>query len=137
MPAVTGFIEVAKVSDIDNGMMKKVVIGDRAILLANVQGRLYATDALCPHLQADLSEGTLRGTVLTCPLHGSQFDIRNGHVVRWTDLSGTLLTYAAKALPPRPLPTYPVRIEGDRVLVDTGRTLVQDKSPPSVPGRPE
>ena len=46
--------------------------------------------------------------------------IRNGHVVRWTDLSGTLLAYAKKALPPRPLPTYPVRIEGDRVLVDTG-----------------
>jgi 3-phenylpropionate/trans-cinnamate dioxygenase ferredoxin subunit len=120
MPAVTGFVEVARVSDIKNGMIKKVVIGDRAILLAKVQGRLYATDVLCPHLQADLSEGTLLGTVLTCPLHGSEFDIRDGHVVRWTDLSGTLLAYAAKARPPRPLPTYPVRIEGDRVLVDTG-----------------
>jgi len=120
MPAVTGFIEVAKVSDIDNGMMKKVVIGERAILLAKAQGRFYATDAFCPHLQADLSEGTLRGTVLTCPLHGSQFNIRNGHVVRWTGLSGTLLTYAKKALPPHPLPTYPVRIDGDRVLVDIG-----------------
>jgi len=120
MPAVTGFVEVAKVSDIDNGMMKKVVIGDRAILLANVQGRLYATDALCPHLQADLSEGTLHGTVLTCPLHGSEFDIRDGHVVRWTDLSGTLLAYAAKSRPPHPLPTYPVSIVGDRVLVGTG-----------------
>jgi 3-phenylpropionate/trans-cinnamate dioxygenase ferredoxin subunit len=120
MPAVTGFIEVAKVSDLDNGMMKKVVIGERSILLAKGQGRVYATGALCPHLQADLSEGTLRGTVLTCHLHGSQFDIRDGHVLRWTDLSGTLRTYAAKALPPRPLPTYPVRIEGDRVLVDIG-----------------
>ena len=120
MPAVTGFIEVAKVSDIDNGMMKKVVIGERAILLEKAQGRVYATAALCPHLQADLSEGTLRGTVLTCPLHGSQFDVRDGHVVRWTDLSGTLLTYAKKALPPHPLPTYPVRIDGDRVLVDIG-----------------
>jgi len=120
MPAVTGFVEVAKVSDIGNGMMKKVVIGDRVILLAKVQGRVYATDALCPHLQADLSEGTLQGTVLTCPLHSSKFDIRDGRVVRWTDLSGTLLTYAAKARPPRPLPTYPVRIDGDRILVDTG-----------------
>ena len=120
MPAVTGFVEVAKVSDINNGMMKKVVIGDRAILLAKVQGRLYATDALCPHMQADLSEGTLQGTVLTCPLHSSQFDIRDGRVIRWTDLSGTLLAYAAKSRPPRPLPTYPVRIDGDRILVDTG-----------------
>jgi len=120
MPAVTGFVEVAKVSDIDNGTMKKVVIGDRAILLAKVQGRLYATDALCPHLQADLSEGTLQGTVLTCPLHGSKFDVRDGQVVQWTDLSGTLLAYAAKARPPRPLKKYPVHIDGDRVLVDVG-----------------
>jgi 3-phenylpropionate/trans-cinnamate dioxygenase ferredoxin subunit len=120
MPALTGFVEVAKVSDIDNGMMKKVIIGDRAILLAKVEGRLYATDALCPHLQADLSEGTLQGTVLTCPLHSSKFDIRDGHVIRWTDLSGTLLTYAAKARPPRPLPTYPVRTDEDRVLVAFG-----------------
>ena len=117
---MTGFVEVAKVSDIDNGMMKKVVIGERAILLEKAQGRVYATGALCPHLQADLSEGTLHGTVLTCPLHGSEFDIRDGHVVRWTDLSGTLLAYAAKSRPPRPLPTYPVRIDGDKVLVDTG-----------------
>jgi 3-phenylpropionate/trans-cinnamate dioxygenase ferredoxin subunit len=117
MPAVTGFVEVAKVSDIHNGMMIKVMIGDRAILLVKVQGRLYATDALCPHLQADLSEGTLQGTVLTCPLHGSKFDVRDGQVVQWTDLSGTLLVYAAKARPPRPLPTYPVHIDGDRVLV--------------------
>jgi 3-phenylpropionate/trans-cinnamate dioxygenase ferredoxin subunit len=117
---VPGFVEVAKVSDIGSGMIKKVVIGDRAVLLAKVQDRVYATGALCPHLQADLSEGALRGTVLTCPLHGSAFDIRDGHVVRWTDLSGTLLAYAKKALPPRPLPTYPVRIDGDRVLVDIG-----------------
>jgi 3-phenylpropionate/trans-cinnamate dioxygenase ferredoxin subunit len=120
IPAVTGFVEVAKVSDINNGSMKKVVIGDRAILLAKVQGRIYATDALCPHMQADLSEGTLQGTVLTCPMHSSKFDIKDGHVVRWTDLSGTLLAHAAKARPPRPLPTYPVRIDGDRVLVAVG-----------------
>jgi 3-phenylpropionate/trans-cinnamate dioxygenase ferredoxin subunit len=117
--AVTGFVEVAKVSDVTNGMIKKVVIGDRAILLAKVQGRLYATDALCPHMQADLSEGTLQGTVLTCPMHNSRFDIRDGAVIRWTDLSGSLLTYAAKARPPRPLTTYPVRIDGEKVLVDT------------------
>jgi 3-phenylpropionate/trans-cinnamate dioxygenase ferredoxin subunit len=120
IPAVTGFVEVAKVSDIDNGTMKKVVIGDRAILLAKVQGRLYATDALCPHMQADLSEGTLQGTVLTCPMHNSRFDIRDGAVIRWTDLTGIKLTHASVARPPRPLTTYPVRIDGDKVLVDTG-----------------
>jgi 3-phenylpropionate/trans-cinnamate dioxygenase ferredoxin subunit len=120
IPAVTGFVEVAKVSDVDNGMMKKVVISDRALLLANVEGRFYATDALCPHLQADLSEGTLQGAVLTCPLHGSRFDIRDGSIIRWTDLSGIRLAYASRARPPHPLKKYPVRIDGDRVLVAVG-----------------
>jgi 3-phenylpropionate/trans-cinnamate dioxygenase ferredoxin subunit len=117
---VTGFVEVAKVSELSDGMMKKVVIGDRAFLLARVQGRFYATDALCPHLQADLTAGSLQGTVLTCPLHGSRFDIRNGSVIRWTDLSGIRLAYASRAKPPHPLRTYPVRVNGDRVLVAAG-----------------
>jgi 3-phenylpropionate/trans-cinnamate dioxygenase ferredoxin subunit len=117
---VTGFVEVAKVSGFSEGMMKKVVIGDRAILLARVQGQFYATDALCPHLQADLTAGSLEGTVLTCPLHHSRFDVRNGSVIRWTDLSGIRLTYASRARPPHPLRTYPVRVDGDRILVATG-----------------
>ena len=117
---MTGFVEVANISDVDNGMMKKVVIGDRVILLAKVQGTFYATDALCPHLQGDLTEGTLQGTVLTCPLHSSKFDIRGGHVVRWTDLTGIKLAHASAARSPRQLPTYPVRIDGDRVLVAVG-----------------
>jgi 3-phenylpropionate/trans-cinnamate dioxygenase ferredoxin subunit len=120
IPAVTGFVEVANISDVDNGMMKKVVIGGRAILLAKVQGTFYATDALCPHLQGDLTEGTLQGTVLNCPLHSSKFDIRNGRVIRWTDLTGIKLTNASAARPPRLLPSYPVRIDGDRVLVAFG-----------------
>lgn len=114
---MTGFIEAAKVSEFRDGMMKKVLIGDNSILLAMVNGRFYATDPLCPHLQADLSAGSLEGRILTCPLHNSRFDLRDGHVVRWTDLKGTVLTYAKKAKPPRPLKTYPVRIEGDKILV--------------------
>lgn len=97
--------------------MIKVTVNDSGILLARSGEEVYATDLLCPHLQADLSEGTLQGFILTFPLHHSQFDIRDGHVVRWTDLSGTILKYAAKSRPPRPLKCHPVRIEGDRILV--------------------
>jgi nitrite reductase/ring-hydroxylating ferredoxin subunit len=43
-----------------------------------VGGRLYAVADVCPHAGAVLSEGDLEGPVLTCPLHGSQFDVRTG-----------------------------------------------------------
>jgi 3-phenylpropionate/trans-cinnamate dioxygenase ferredoxin subunit len=111
------YTEACRLSDIRHGELKKVTIRGKEILLARWGDRVYATDVLCPHLRADLSEGTLQGHILTCPLHGSQFDIRDGHVVRWTNLSGTILKFASRAIPPRPLPSYPVRIDGDRVLV--------------------
>jgi len=114
---MTEFVEACRFSDLREGETKKVNVRGKDVLLARWKDHVYATDLLCPHLQADLSEGTLQGFILTCPMHHSQFDIRDGHVVRWTDLSGTILKYASGAIPPRPLKCYPVRIEGDSVLV--------------------
>ncbi len=111
------FVEAACTSELMEGGMKKVTVGGTGILLAKANGQFYATELLCPHLEANLSEGTLRGTILTCPMHNSQFDLRDGHVVRWTDLTGIKLTYASKAHPPRPLRRYPIRVEGDKILV--------------------
>ena len=114
---MTEFVRAALISELREGGLKKVTVNTTPLLLAKVRGQIYATDVSCPHLQADLSEGVLQETLLTCPLHNSQFDIRDGHIVRWTDLKGIVLTHATKARPPRPLRCYPVRIEGDTVLV--------------------
>jgi 3-phenylpropionate/trans-cinnamate dioxygenase ferredoxin subunit len=110
-------IEAAGISGIGEGSMRKIMVNGRWILLARVKGQYYAVDAFCPHLEGDLSEGTLRDTVLTCPMHHSQFDIRDGHVIRWTDLTGITLSIDSRAHPPRPLNHYPVRLEGDRILI--------------------
>ncbi len=111
------FIPVATTPEFPDGTLRKVMAGDTGILLARVNGQFYATGLLCPHLGADLSEGTLNGTILTCPMHNSQFDLRDGRVVRWTDLTGVVLNYAKRSNPPRPLPCYPVRIDEETVLV--------------------
>jgi len=110
------FVEVAQISDVMEGSIRIVLAGNIPILLTRVNSTFYATELLCPHLAADLSSGTLHGTVLTCPMHESQFDVRDGHVVRWTSLTGIKLAYALKARPPRPLRCFPVRVEGGRVL---------------------
>jgi 3-phenylpropionate/trans-cinnamate dioxygenase ferredoxin subunit len=115
---MTEHTKAALISEIKPGMMKKVMVMGRSILLAQVNGRYFAVDAVCPHLEGDLSSGTLRGTVLTCPMHNSQFDLRDGHVIRWTDQTGIRLAYASRDHPPRPLKHYPVSIEGDTIFIE-------------------
>lgn len=44
----------------------------------NVSGEYYATENFCPHRGAALSDGTLRGHIVECGLHGWQFDVRTG-----------------------------------------------------------
>ena len=111
------FIEVAKIEELKSGTMKTVIAGGREILLARVGDKYYATDNRCPHVKGDLSQGKLEGTVITCPLHGSQFDISNGQVVRW--LKGGLMSKIGKALKlSRNLAVYNVKIEDGKVLVE-------------------
>jgi len=97
--------------------MRKGVIGNREILVAQVGARYYAADNRCPHMGGDLSSGTLKGTVVTCPLHHSQFDLGNGASLRWTDWSGIKLSVAKLVKPPRPMKTHEVTVEGERILV--------------------
>ena len=86
--------------------------------MAKVAGRFFAVDDRCPHLGASLARGTLEGTVVTCVRHGSQFDLADGRVVRWTDWAGWKARLAKVARPPRPLATHRVRVEGENVLVE-------------------
>jgi len=111
------FLPVATVTDVKPGTMKKIMVEGHEFLLARIKDVYYCTDAYCPHLGGDLSQGSLNGKILTCPLHHSQFDISSGRVLRWTDLSGTILTVAKKQKPPRSLIIYPVKIEGDAILI--------------------
>jgi len=111
------FTEVAKVEELKNGTMKTIIAEGREILLARVGDKYYATDNRCPHRKGDLSQGKLEGTVVTCPVHGSQFDISNGQVVRW--LKGGLMSKLSSALKmSRVLTVYNVKVEDGKVLVE-------------------
>jgi len=111
------FIELAKTEELKSGTMKKVTAEGQEILLARVGDKYYATANRCSHMNGDLSQGKLEGTVVTCPRHGSQFDISNGRVVRW--LKGGLMSKLAGALKTsRALRVYNVKVEDGRVLVE-------------------
>ncbi|MDO6461037.1 non-heme iron oxygenase ferredoxin subunit [Granulosicoccaceae sp. 1_MG-2023] len=60
--------------------MKAVVVAGEAVLLARVEGIVYAVENLCPHEEIALYKGCLRGDRIECSLHGAQFRLRDGQV---------------------------------------------------------
>jgi uncharacterized protein YbjT (DUF2867 family)/nitrite reductase/ring-hydroxylating ferredoxin subunit len=74
-----------------------LLVGECAVY--NIEGGFCATQALCTHRQGPLSEGSLDGTTVTCPLHGAQFNVWTGAVLRGPALD--------------PLKTYRVTVDGD------------------------
>jgi nitrite reductase/ring-hydroxylating ferredoxin subunit len=111
------FLPVATVTDVKPGTIKKIVVEGNGFLLARVKDTYYCTDLYCPHLGGDLSQGTLAGKVLTCSLHHSQFDISNGQVIQWTDLSGSILTVAKKQRPPLHSELTRLRTKENTILI--------------------
>ena len=112
------FVEVATVAELQDGTMKEVLVGGHEILLAKVGGGYYAVSNRCTHMKGQLSRGTLHGRVVTCPRHGSQFDLSNGQVVRWMKGPGLATSVFKVFKPPRPLPVYPVKIEKDAIMIE-------------------
>jgi len=82
-------VKVATVSEIPAGTMKHVEAGGKEICIANVSGKFYAIDDRCGHENARLSRGSLMDTIVTCPMHSSQFDITTGKL-----MSGPVLELA-------------------------------------------
>jgi nitrite reductase/ring-hydroxylating ferredoxin subunit len=96
-------VRVAAVSDVPPGTSKEVLADDQVVALFNVGGTYYALDGVCPHAGGPLGEGTLRGTIVTCPWHGWQFDVASGQ-----NCLNARVTQKG----------FPVRVEGDDVLVE-------------------
>jgi 3-phenylpropionate/trans-cinnamate dioxygenase ferredoxin subunit len=111
------FVEVAKTEELKSGTMKKITAEGQEILLVRVGDKYFAASDRCPHMNGDLPQGKLEGTVVTCPRHGSQFDISNGQVVRW--LKGGLMSKLGGAFKTsKALRVYNVKVEDGSVLVE-------------------
>jgi nitrite reductase/ring-hydroxylating ferredoxin subunit len=75
-----GFQRVANKKDIKEGSLLGVELEGNNIVLAMVNGQVFAMDAVCSHQGGPLEEGNLEGYNLTCPWHYAVFDVRNGKV---------------------------------------------------------
>jgi naphthalene 1,2-dioxygenase system ferredoxin subunit len=97
---------VAALSELEPDYPKGVKAAGRDIALYLVEGNVYATDNICSHAYARLSDGFVDGFQVICPLHQGSFDVRTGAVID----------------PPcvEPIATFECRVEDDDVLVKIG-----------------
>jgi nitrite reductase/ring-hydroxylating ferredoxin subunit len=93
-----GFQRVANKRDIkeEDGGLLGVELEGNNIVLAMINGQVFAMDAVCSHQGAPLQEGTLEGFNLTCPWHYAVFDVRNGKVSDRTVWAKNQTSYPVK-----------------------------------------
>ena len=112
------FNRIANTNDLPEGIMKKYQVQDTEMLIARIGGKYYATQNKCPHFGGDLSKGKLEGSIVTCPRHGSQFNLTDGSVVRWLKGSGLISSIGKTLKSPQKLTTYNIKIEGQDIMVE-------------------
>ncbi len=72
-------VELGNLSDLADGQLRAFPeIGELGIVVCRVGGALHALQDNCSHADTPLSDGRLRGTMIVCPMHGAQFDVRDG-----------------------------------------------------------
>lgn len=101
---LTNWVNVCKLNNLKKGEMIDFDYGDKKILLANLDGKIYASDRICTHADADLSTGILTEEGVTCPLHLSTFNLKTG---------------VPENLPAEiPLKIYNVKIEQNEIYIE-------------------
>jgi nitrite reductase (NADH) small subunit/3-phenylpropionate/trans-cinnamate dioxygenase ferredoxin subunit len=102
---MSDFRRVLLASDLPPGGGFPADVGNHSIAVFNVDGRFFAIDNVCPHRGGPLSDGALRGTIVSCPLHHWQFDVTSGRNPMTGDLN---------------VRSFPVEVRDGWIFVDIG-----------------
>lgn len=115
------FERVCALSDVPEDGALRVELADIDVAVVRFEGQVYALEDKCSHADVPLSEGDVEllggAPTIECFLHGSCFDLRTGEP---TNLPAT-----------EPVDVYPVRVEGEDVLVDTEADATASTAPSS------
>lgn len=96
-------VKVGPRSRLEPGSVMEVCVGEEIYAVCNVDGALYAVAGACPHNGGPLGHGAMNGYNVVCPWHLWEFDCRTGAYDRDPGLL---------------LRTFPVRVEGDDILLE-------------------
>lgn len=117
---MSGWKRAVEAAAVEEDDLVGVDVEGRAIAIYNLKGHFYATDNICTHERACLSDGFVIDDVIECPLHQGRFHIPTGR---------------PKGAPVHlPLRTYPVRVEGGAVFVEVDDAQVITASASGCPG---
>ncbi|MCZ2805134.1 MULTISPECIES: Rieske (2Fe-2S) protein [unclassified Modestobacter] len=104
---------VCALSEVPEDGSLRIELADIDVAVVQLDGEVYAIQDVCSHADVPLTDGDVDDVdgapTIECALHGSCFDLRTGQP---TNLPAT-----------EPVPVYPVRVEGDDVLVDVDAPL--------------
>ena len=104
MIILSEWIKAGNLEQVKEGQLFGFTHDDKKILLANLKGKIHATDLICTHANADLSTGFLSEDGVRCPLHLSVFNLENGE---------------PQNLPAEnPLKVYNVKIDNNEIYVE-------------------
>jgi naphthalene 1,2-dioxygenase system ferredoxin subunit len=98
------WMDAGALADVPEGDVIGVQVGGKEIALYEVEGEVFATDNICTHGHARMSDGFLEGKEIECPLHQGKFDVCTGQAL-CAPLTDNIKTYA-------------VRIENMRVMLN-------------------
>jgi len=103
--AVAGKLLAARLSELpEPGAVRVVLDGQPIAVVRTAEGTVHAIGDTCTHADVSLAEGEVDGCAIECWLHGSRFDLLTGEPLELPAI--------------RPVPVYPVTIDGDDVFVD-------------------
>lgn len=95
--SVSQWFDVGPVDELAEGQMMGVLVNGHNIAIYNIAGEYYATDDVCPHAQALLSEGFLDDGIVECPLHGGRFEVATGRALG-PPVYSTIATYKVRVM---------------------------------------
>jgi nitrite reductase/ring-hydroxylating ferredoxin subunit len=126
------FVKMAKEEDLVNGGLMLIEGNGKEAVLCNYEGKFFAMERRCGHMNAPLEMGTLTGYVLTCPMHSTQFSIITGEALsgpvpdaktkvskddKAEAVPGYLYMLMSK-IRAENIKIFPIRVENGWILVD-------------------
>jgi nitrite reductase/ring-hydroxylating ferredoxin subunit len=102
---LVGWNYVMEDADLADGSMAPVYPLGVNVLIARIEGNLYAVSGSCAHMACPLFMGRLDGVIITCPCHDWKFDLRDGQFLDAPEIK---------------LKTYPIKSESGKLYLDIG-----------------
>lgn len=112
----SSLVRLGHIDEFSADALSEIVIDKMAYLVVRKGADLFVTAGRCPHMSAHLVRGTLEDEIITCPAHGSQFNVRTGECVRWTEFHGAVLEIVELVRHPRPLPVFQVTVDEEGIV---------------------